>query len=454
MQKTDFWAQSKQAVYPVLRGRRSADAVVVGGGLSGLSIALWLCKAGLRVTLLEARTLGSGATACCGGRVSLTNGLFYERLERMLGQGVTNAYGQTQQGAFRALAELVREQGEAALWLDQDMNLLGGAGKETALLEKEAEAMHRAGVACACSQATQSPFPAATCILLRDMAVLQPMAHVRFLARKAEALGLVIFEQSRVTALETNQAYTEHGSILAPYLIIATGYPVVNTPGRYFLRLVQRQSYLMKLTDCVGFHGMYGGLNGEYALSKDKGGALFQLNDGLVGTQQHENIEKRFMSQFAPYLECGEPAQVLGGIEAYSADGLPYIGTYSKNTPNLFVAAGYGGRGLIGSMVAAQAICAKVLGLPSEEYEIYSGQRKQKRVLYAQARVSAHLGARYVRGFLRPQAPRCPHLGCKLVYRPKARLWECPCHGSRFDDIGHVLNAPAVHDAVIHRRKK
>ncbi|MEG0494543.1 MAG: FAD-dependent oxidoreductase, partial [Clostridia bacterium] len=137
MQKTDFWAQSKQAVYPVLRGRRSADAVVVGGGLSGLTIALWLCKAGLRVTLLEARTLGSGATACCGGRVSLTNGLFYERLERMLGQGVTNAYGQTQQGAFRALAELVREQGEAALWLDQDMNLLGGAGKETALLEKE-----------------------------------------------------------------------------------------------------------------------------------------------------------------------------------------------------------------------------------------------------------------------------------------------------------------------------
>lgn len=85
--------------------------------------------------------------------------------------------------------------------------------------------------------------------------------------------------------------------------------------------------------------------------------------------------EERFLSGYAPYLEGAAPSRIYGGIDTYSADGLPYIGAYSKKTPNLFVASGYGGRGLIGSMVAAQAISAKILGLPGEGYAVYSGQR-------------------------------------------------------------------------------
>ena len=95
MQQKPFWIQSEQPIFPMLRGRRNADAVVIGGGLSGLTTALWLCKSGLRVALLEARTLGSGASARCGGMVSLTGGLLYDRLEQKMGQAVVNAYAQT-----------------------------------------------------------------------------------------------------------------------------------------------------------------------------------------------------------------------------------------------------------------------------------------------------------------------------------------------------------------------
>ncbi len=453
MQQKSFWVQNEQPAFPVLRGRRNADAVVIGGGLSGLTVALWLSKAGLRVILLEARTLGSGASSRCAGMASLSNGLFYDRVERRMGLEVAAAYAQTQLSAFQALRDLAREQGEAVGWRDIDAYVVGDSEKEDGSLAREAEAMRRAGINATLAKPTQCPLPASQSILMRDMATLHPIRYLRQLARQAQELGLKVFEQSRVTALETNLVYTERGSVLAPYLVVATGYPVVNTPGWYFLRMTQRQGYLAPLEGGAAFGGMYFDANGRYALRRLREGMLLQMDFGRVGTRVHDQPEKRFQEVYAPYLEGARPGRIEGGIDAYSADGLPYIGAYSKKTPNLFVASGYGGRGLIGSMVAAQAISAKILGLPGEGYGVYSGQRRGAGVFSDECKTLFSIGGRYLRGMTRVHAPRCPHLGCKLVYRPQSRMWECPCHGSRFDDIGHVLNAPAIHDAPIHHRR-
>ena len=39
--------------------------------------------------------------------------------------------------------------------------------------------------------------------------------------------------------------------------------------------------------------------------------------------------------------------------------------------------------------------------------------------------------------------PRCPHMGCQLEWNPEERSWDCPCHGSRFDYEGRLLDGPA-----------
>ena len=98
-------------------------------------------------------------------------------------------------------------------------------------------------------------------------------------------------------------------------------------------------------------------------------------------------------------------------------------------------------------MLAAQIISARVLGLPGEGYDLYCGQRGG-----LTPRFLLGLAGRYAGGLAaRHWAPRCPHMGCRLVYDAQARIWECPCHGSRFDDIGRVLSGPAVHDAQVRR---
>jgi Rieske Fe-S protein len=41
---------------------------------------------------------------------------------------------------------------------------------------------------------------------------------------------------------------------------------------------------------------------------------------------------------------------------------------------------------------------------------------------------------------------RCPHLGCQLEWNPNEKSWDCPCHGSRFDYKGNLIDNPAQED--------
>ena len=186
--------------------------------------------------------------------------------------------------------------------------------------------------------------------------------------------------------------------------------------------------------------GIHADAHGEWLF----GGNQLQLAGGYIGSKENEALRRKH--RLAPALGCIE----LGwkyGAEVCSADGLPFIGPYSPGTPNLFVASGYGGQGILGSVIAAQAISARILGLPSEGYEVYSPKRRWDWKLPAKE------GMRYLRSALfRSSAPCCPHMGCRMIYRAEHRIWECPCHGSCFDDLGRVLSAPAVRDADARKR--
>ena len=448
-----FWTQDLLEGYPMLHGRRNADVVVIGAGFSGLHTALWLAKAGLRVIVLEAETIGCGASSRCAGLATVTNSQRFARVERQMGAEAAAAYARTEQSALRALRELSKEKGMRSRWQDTDAFLVASSEQEIANLDVEAHAMQRAGIAASLTQATQCPLPTRKAICLRDQAMLDPYLHLVSVVQKAESLGVQFFEHSRVTALESNLAYTLRGSVLAPYLVVATGFPILNIPGWYFLRLMQRQCELIPLESAEPFEGAYLDCNGNFSIRNVRDGALMSMFDGRVGTRPRETARERFARQYATRLGASVPEQFYTGYETYSADGLPFIGAYGRKTPNLFVACGYGGCGLVGSVMAAQIISAKVLGLPVSDYELYSGRRFTGGILLDDLRCTSIQLGQYVAGMFRWKAPRCPHMGCKLVYRRESQCWECPCHGSRFDAIGRVINAPAVRDAVIRHRR-
>lgn len=426
----------------MLRGREKADVAIAGGGLTGLSCALWLSRVGLKVALAEAEQMGWGASGSCTGMVVSSGCLFASKMEKQQGNAALEAWVHTQQKAVQSIRELsdVMRFG----WMETNAFLFSQTRETTVLLEQEAESLKRAGAMVQMEQHVNAPLPAQAVLKMSGMGVLHTEKYLAALAEAAVQAGARLHGQSRVTAVETNRLCTQHGSIEAPYLIMATGYPIINVPGWYFLRMEQRNQQRITLSGGIPFDGIYCEAHGQYALRGLHKGALMHVSGQRVGTKQmpvfHEAISSAGMEI---------AAQPENAIESFTADGLPFIGPYGRKTPNLFVASGYGGMGITGSMIAAQAISARILGLPSDGYEIYSAQHKPFDTLFA-----AQSAGRLLKGKMHgEQAPRCSHMGCRLQYNPHSHLWECPCHGSCFDDLGRVLHAPAVHPARLGKRK-
>ena len=124
--------------------------------------------------------------------------------------------------------------------------------------------------------------------------------------------------------------------------------------------------------------------------------------------------------------------------DCMSLDGVPYVGQYSKNTPDFFVATGFNKWGMTSSLVSAEILADLVQGKPSKFAPVFSPSRSIIKPQLAKNAVSA------VGNLLRLSRPRCPHLGCALRWNSVEHSWDCPCHGSRFDTQGHLLNNPAT----------
>ena len=126
-----------------------------------------------------------------------------------------------------------------------------------------------------------------------------------------------------------------------------------------------------------------------------------------------------------------------------SLDGLPYVGAYSPAMPNVYVATGFNAWGMTNSMVAANVLTAQICG---REHPLSEALRPDRGVIHKQ--LFSNLGAT-VADFVTPTVKRCPHMGCALKWNAAEHSWDCPCHGSRFDEKGKLLDTPAQKDADI-----
>ena len=123
--------------------------------------------------------------------------------------------------------------------------------------------------------------------------------------------------------------------------------------------------------------------------------------------------------------------------DCMSLDGVPYIGPYSEKMPGCYVASGYNKWGMTSSMIAAMVLSDMVTERENPYAAVFDPARSMwKPQLFIN-------GFEAVKNLLTPTARRCPHMGCALKWNVTEHTWDCPCHGSRFDQRGTVLDNPA-----------
>lgn len=416
--------------FPPLQGDISTDVLVIGGGMAGLLCAHQLQCAGVSCVVAEAKTIAGGITKNTTAKITSQHGLIYHKLVSQFGYEAAGLYLEANQQALSSYRSLCAE--IDCDFSEQD-NLIYSRD-DRSLLEQELECLDALGFSAGLAEALPLPFPTVGAVKFPRQAQFHPL---KFLAAIAQPLR--IFENTPVRELMPNCAITDSGRVFADTMIVATHFPFLNKHGSYFLKLYQQRSYVLSLENVPPLDGMY--------LDAQDNGLSFRSYAGqlLLGGGGHRTGKQggswAELEQFArKYYPDAKITHRWATQDCMTLDGIPYIGQYSARTPNLYVAAGFNKWGMTSSMVAAQLLTDLITGKGSPYAEVFSPSRS---ILRPQLAVNAIEATKNLLTFT---TKRCPHLGCALKWNPQERSWDCPCHGSRFEEDGTLIDNPATGD--------
>ena len=434
MQVNSLWMDGVSLPsFPALDHDCRTDVLVIGGGLCGLLCAYRLQQAGVRCMLIEANRICGGTSGYTTAKLTSQHGLIYHTLLDRFGPELARLYYDANEAAlaqYRALCEMIDCDFE-----EKDAYVYEADG--TQKLEREKAALDRLGIPADCLSRLPLSLPASGAIRFRNQAQFHPLKFARAIAQ-----GLDIYEHTAARAYDGRAVVTDGGRITAERILVTTRFPIFNKHGAYSLKLYQHRSYVLALAGAPDVRGMYVD-EADTGLSMRNAGGLLLLGGGAHRTGKQGGCWDE-LTAFArkQYPDAREVCR-WATQDCMTLDGVPYIGLYAKNTPELFVATGFNKWGMTSSMVAAGLLCDLALGRENAYAALFSPARSMLRPQLLVNAVEAGVS------LLTPTRPRCPHMGCALKWNPQERSWDCACHGSRFGEDGRLLGNPATDDLCI-----
>lgn len=419
--------------FPQLKRDINTEVLIVGGGMCGILCAYFLEQKGIDYVLVEGERIGQGITKNTTAKITSQHGLIYDKLIKNAGIEKAKMYLQSNEDALAKYRELCQnikcdfEQKDAYTYSLSDAKQL----------EDEVKAVNVLGLKAEFVEKLPLPFETKGAIKVRNQAQFNPL---RFLSEIAK--GLNIFENTFIRDIKDHTAIANDVKITAKKIIVATHFPFINKHGSYFLKMYQHRSYVIALQNAPEVNGMY-------VDEAQKGMSFRNYKDLLlIGGGDHRTGKMggnwQELREFAKknYPEATEK-YAWATQDCMSLDGIPYIGHYSKQTPHMYVASGFNKWGMTSSMVAGMILSDMVMGKENEYREVYSPHRS---MLKQQLLMN---GVEAVSNLLTPSIKRCPHMGCSLKWNKNERTWDCPCHGSRFESDGKLIDNPAKHNAKV-----
>lgn len=491
-QHTSVWlATADRPTYPRLDRDLDVDVAVVGGGITGLTTALLLQARGAEVAVVEADRVGARTTGRTTGKLSSQHGLHHHQLRSQAGEDVARTYAEANQAAIATIERLAGECGDdcdltrapSYLWtLDPD---------RVQDLRDEDEAARGLGLPSTFTTDTDLPFEVAGAVRFDDQAHFHATRYTSALARTFASRGGTIVEGTRAMGVEEDGdravVQTEHGSVRADQAVLATLIPFLDRGG-FFAKMRPKRAYgVAALLDGAPPAGMH--MNVEDPTRSTRPWIVDGEPRGLivVGEDHETGHDDPSPARFGALERWAREHFAVASFEHrwsaqdfYPADERPYIGR-SPRSQRVFVATGFKKWGLTNGTVAAEILSSVVLGDDHRWLHAFDATRiGDAHAVKRLVEDNVHVGVRFVAdrlarlraesiehlapgeggivkvdgdvvgayrapdGSYQAVSATCTHLGCSLKWNGAETSWDCPCHGSRFDTDGSVLDGPAV----------
>jgi len=468
----------------------------VGAGIAGLTTAYLLAREGLSVIVLDDGPIGGGETGRTTAHLSNAIDDRYVEMERLHGRDGARLAAESHTTAIDRIEAIVREENIACDFERLDGYLVLSPGDPPDLLEQECDAAHRAGLTTVelLSNTPYEGFQNMPCLRFPRQGQFHPLRYLTGIATAFTRLGGRLYTSTRVTAVRSgSRATVETASgrvVQADAIVMATNTPV-NDLLAIHLKQAAYRTYVIGARIPRGSvpAALYWDTQDPYHYIRrrpwDDRSDLLIVGGEDHKTGQADDTEKRHarLVQWArPYFPMmGKIEFQWSGQVMESMDGLAFIGRNPMDQSKVYVATGDSGMGMTHGTIAGMLITELIRGRTHPWAGLYDPSRVRLRATPEFAQENANVVAQYTdwvtggdveriedipsnsgailrdgmskiavyrdeQGVCHARSAVCPHLGCIVSWNGTEQTWDCPCHGSRFEKLGKVINGPALAD--------
>ena len=489
-----YWEEERKNhdLFEEIKEDKKVSVCIIGGGLTGLQTAYNLSDK-LDVVILEKDRICGSTSGKTTGKITSQHGVFYDYLINSQSKEFAKMYLEANEKAIQNIKDIIEkeeiecdlEEESSYVFTKQEtkLDMIKNEQKAVDKLQKEKSDYVKE---------IELPTEISGAIEFKNQAQFHPLKYAYGLAKAIIKNDGKIYENTKVTDIKRENekyvVYANKNKVIADYVVLATRYPIMNVPGYYFLKMYQSTSYAMvfdakkKLFD--GMYISYETPNVSFRTIRDGDRELLLAvgYDYKTGTEELRDGYQRLEVIVRKMYPDAEVLYKWTAEDCISLDKIPYIGQYSSIMKNLYIATGFNKWGVTSSNVAANIITDKILQKENKYEEIFKATRIEpiknrqemgdmlkeanKSILLSRFKIpkeeldNIKIGEGKIikidntkvgvykskTGEIYKVKPICTHLGCELYFNNIEKIWECPCHGSKFTYDGKSIEVPSNKD--------
>lgn len=442
----------------------NTDILIIGGGITGLTIAYYLKDSKKIITIIDKSTIGSGITAKTTAKITYLQQDIYRKLTNIHGKYISKKYYKSQKEAINQILKIIKdnniecdlEKVDSILFtnnniskLEQEKNILETYGETT---KEYKDNFIKKGY------------------LFNNTYTFNPIKYLNSL-KKIVKPKVSIYENTIATNIKkednTYIIKTNKGMISSKIVVLACHYPFFIIPNLFPLKTYIEREYVC--SSKVKEHKNITMINIDkelYSIRYYKDYLIYGSNDHRLTSKidYWKNYQKS-KEDFIKYFNK-KPIYLWMNQDIISNDKLPFIG---KLKDNLYISTGYNTWGMTNATIGGKIISDLILEKENEYIDLFNPSRINIPLIFNSFIGIFHYLKAYIESLFNINNPHyikikgitygiyidkegkihkikllCPHMKCHLVFNKQEKTWDCPCHGSRFDLDGNIINTPST----------
>lgn len=442
----------------------STDILIIGGGITGLTTAYYLKDSNKLITLIDKSTLVSGITSKTTAKITYLQQDIYRKLTNIHGKSTAKKYYDSQKEAINELLNIIKENNIECDLEKVDSVLFTNNNKEK--LDKEKNILSSYGEKINTYQDNYIKHG----YLFNNTYTFNP---IKYLNKIKDIINkkISIYENTIATSItKKDNKYiieTNKGIISSNIVVLACHYPFFIIPMLFPLKTYIEREYVCssKVKDYKNITMI--NIDKElYSLRYYKDNIIYGSNDHrLTSKIDYQKNYQKSKDNFIKYFNI-KPTYLWMNQDIISNDKLPFIG---KIKDNLYISTAYNTWGMTNATIGGKIISDLILNKDNKYKDLFNPTRINIPLIFNSFIGSFHYLKAYIESIFKINNPYyikikgitygiyidkegiehkikllCPHMKCHLVFNKEEKTWDCPCHGSRFDIDGNIINTPST----------